>query len=460
MAETVKHFEKKKIKLDKGINLKVFDTIFQWRQTNGLKHDDFTRYRRFCTRRLKRLRQKVHLQNNWEKKKYQHLVLTPEMMKTAECVTIPLLLVERCWASANELAPVDDDDTRKKHHQRRRLKKSLIYITNLFNLAKTCNKRTQRELVAYMAYMKGMIAFNKENYQVAIEEYLTALQIIDAISKEFSEDAKIVYRDFIDDANAKVRYCKNEGSEDPVINIDKWLSVEGEAQLFCIPDDQMREVMKYYRESLNKSVNERRALIQRAVVHCNKKIADKKCQDRMLYKELLDYARDQKAALDVEEALLEINELEKELGEYSLNQESNKVTSNTKHSRTDVVMLQYSKLIFMENKKLQPKQWLLNSWKAYKMYYHALSLFNNNKNKDAYAILRQLNDTIDDLLPSVDMTERPRLEYATNIIHKLAVEILKRLWLNKAGENGAMNNTCIDLVQYPSLEKKSWFSWW
>ena len=112
MSQDYQHKKSQLIKLDKGINLNLFETIFNWRQINGLKHDDYTRYRRFCTRRLKRLRQKVQLINKWEKSKdrkmtFKQLKLIPEQMKTNECLMIPLLLIERCWAYASELQPVD-----------------------------------------------------------------------------------------------------------------------------------------------------------------------------------------------------------------------------------------------------------------------------------------------------------------------------------------------------------------
>ncbi|EMD45484.1 signal recognition particle 68 kDa protein, putative, partial [Entamoeba histolytica KU27] len=98
-------YKKLTTKLDKGLNLCLFETIFNWRQVNGLKHDDYTRYRRFCSRRIKRIRQKVQLINKWEKKQFKQLKLVAEHMKTSECLMIPLLKVERCWAYANELQP-------------------------------------------------------------------------------------------------------------------------------------------------------------------------------------------------------------------------------------------------------------------------------------------------------------------------------------------------------------------
>ena len=32
-------------KLDRGLNLALFETVQGWRQTNGVRYDDYTRYR-------------------------------------------------------------------------------------------------------------------------------------------------------------------------------------------------------------------------------------------------------------------------------------------------------------------------------------------------------------------------------------------------------------------------------
>ncbi|GAB1223141.1 hypothetical protein ENUP19_0327G0046 [Entamoeba nuttalli] len=452
-------YKKLTTKLDKGLNLCLFETIFNWRQVNGLKHDDYTRYRRFCSRRIKRIRQKVQLINKWEKKQFKQLKLVAEHMKTSECLMIPLLKVERCWAYANELQPVDETEARKGHHQKRRLHKMKKYCEEFIGLMKGCNKRTQREITAYNLYMKGMVAFEDHQYEDALKYYFKSITIIGYIDAEMSEESKIIFRDIVDDANAKIRVCKSEGTEikeeEELKEIEKWKVVDGEAQLFSIPDDLMRDVMKKYRDSKNKGIVERMNIIQKAVSHCNKMISNKKIANRMMYKELLDYAREEKYKLSVAEIIENINELEKHLGQFSLGSEH--IDSNGK---LDIVMAEYSKLIYMEKKKPNPKTWQVSSWQCYQNYYHCLSLFNQNKLKESYTQLRELIDTIDELTPSVEASERKRLETTLTCTHQLVVELLKNLWKEKTGDKALMIDACSQYLEYPSLEKKGWFSWW
>lgn len=453
--EGEQHVRKQVTKLDKGLNLNVFEVVFNWRQVNGLKHDDYTRYRRFCARRLKRLRQKVQLVNKWEKKTYTQLELEPEHMKTAECLMIPLLLIERCWASANELQPVDEKDGRKEHHEKRRIRKAGKFCKMFISLSKGCNRRTQREITAYTSYIEGIMAFEDGKFTEAYNSYNKAMALIDFISKDMSEESKVIFRDITDDANAKMRLCKDEGAEEKELDVEKWMNVDGEAQLFSIPDDTMKETMKTYRESRNKSVEDRLHLIQKAVVYCNKMMSNKAIPNRMAYKELLDYAQDEKYKLGVEESVMEISAMERHLGALSLADKPEDA-----NGKIDGVLMGYSKLIFMEKKRTNAKAWRLDAWDVYKTYYKCLSLYNQKKYKESYTHLRNLLDRIDDLLPMVEACERSRLEHTSETAHRLRVEILKYLWNEKTGDKPVMADACTAYLAYPAMEKKGWFSWW
>ena len=454
------------IKLDKGINLNIFDTIFTWRQVNGLKHDDYTRYRRFCTRRLKRLRQKVQLINKWEKntkeKKmvFTKLKLIPEQIKTNECLMIPMLLIERCWAYANELQPVDETEAIKGHHQKRRIHKIRVFTRQIMTIIKVCNKRTQREINAYVSYMNGMADFEDGKFKEALDNYTKANELIGFISENLSEDGKIIYRDIIDDINAKLRVCKDEGAEeeDQSEALEKWRNIDGEAQLYTIPDDTMKETMKQYREGKKKTIEERKALIQKAVTHCNRMISNKKIENRMMYKELLDYAREEKYKLSVEEQIEGIKENEKHLGQFALVE--NHIDSNGK---IENVLGQYSRLIMNEKKKANMSETTMECWNCYRKYYIALNLFNQMKYRESYTHLRKLLETIDELLSSVDANERERLEFTNACVHKLCVEILKNLWSEKSGDKPIMMDAAASYLEFPTIEvqqkKGGWLNW-
>ena len=118
-------------------------------------------------------------------------------------------------------------------------------------------------------------------------------------------------------------------------------------------------------------------------------------------------------------------------------------------------------MIFVENKKPNKKDWQIDTWKVYKSYYRCLQLFNQKKYDESYGILRDMNDTIDDLLTIVEADERVRLEHTKQMVHRLSVEILKNLWTAKSGNAGLMVDACSEYLEYPQLAKKGgWFSWW
>lgn len=454
----------KKIKLDKGINLSLYQTIYNWRQLNGLKHEDYTRYRRFCTRRLKRIREKVNLQQKWEKKQFKQIKLKPEQIKTNEHLMIPLLLIERCWSYSNELEPIDETEMIKKHHQKRRIHKMKIFCEQFEFLMKNANKRSQREILSYCCYMKGMIYFEDKKYEESMKEYMKSKKIIEFITEEMSEENKIIFKDINDDIQSKIRVIQeeiennkiNEKEKEVEEEIMKWKNIDGEAQMYLIPDEYMRDKMKIYREGKKKSLKERREIIQECVIHCNKMMQNKKLTNRMLYKELLDYVRNEKYKLSVEELINEIVECEKHLGEFSLN---NEVIDNS--GKYEIVVQWYNKLISMEKKKLGNDDSVqLQCWLLYKMYYQCLILLNNNKSKECYTELINLLDKINEISELIDSNEKERMDMMENCIHKVNVKILNALWIEKSGEKPIMMDACSQYLNYPTFEAKAgWFSW-
>ncbi|ELP92166.1 hypothetical protein EIN_381330 [Entamoeba invadens IP1] len=456
------------VKLDKGLNLNVFETINSWRQINGLKHDDYTRYRRFCTRRLKRLRQKVGLVSHWKKTTstttpkvfkmvFNRIHMIPEYMKTGECLMIPLLNLERCWAYANDLTPADETEGRKGHHQLRRIHKMRKYCDELLALVKGCNKRTQREVQCYVSYIRGTVAFECKKYEQAVTELLAAVGIVGFITKDMSEEAKFIFRDILDDCNAKVRVCKEESpeSENATVEIEKWRVVEGEAQVFNIPDDTMRDAMKTYRESKSKPVNVRMDIIQKVVVYCNKIISNRKIENRMLYKDLLDFAFEEKYQLTVEEILIEINTIENLLGKFSLVE-----GAKEGDGKIETLIALYNKLAVMEKKRQKKKEWRLLAWSIYKDYYHSVALFNQKKLKESFTNLKKMTEKLEEATPLVEGEERKRIDLVDKAIHVLSVQILMELWKEKSGSKPVVVDVCADTLTYPSLEKKGWFNWW
>lgn len=68
---------------------------------NGLKHASYKDYRRYCTRKIKKMRQNINLK--YGKKKKVSKTMDIPVLNKLECFWIPLYHSEKFWANAMEL---------------------------------------------------------------------------------------------------------------------------------------------------------------------------------------------------------------------------------------------------------------------------------------------------------------------------------------------------------------------
>lgn len=119
---------------------------------NGLRHNDYQRYRGYCSRRLHRLRRSVNFKHG--KKRYQKKDLTAEAVTDERFLHIPLVNAERSWSFAMQLKDEMVDAPRKKHHMVQKMSKAAKHAYELQKLcAERADEHTQLEAEAYAAYM-------------------------------------------------------------------------------------------------------------------------------------------------------------------------------------------------------------------------------------------------------------------------------------------------------------------
>jgi hypothetical protein len=84
---------------NKRYKVDIFSTIKAAQNQNGLRHADFMRYRRYCTRRLARLRKSLKL-SQANPNAYVKVTLTKAHVTNARVLELPLMQAERCWSHA------------------------------------------------------------------------------------------------------------------------------------------------------------------------------------------------------------------------------------------------------------------------------------------------------------------------------------------------------------------------
>jgi len=135
----------------------VFQNIKSWQLQNGMRQNDYERYRRFCSVKIQRTRKRIGFLNK-KGKLYQKMEFSASSVKDAASLFYPLLNAERAWAFANELKEEMNDtrNMRIRYHLVSRIKKASSWAEQLMNLCHQLgDDRTALESDAYYYFMKG-----------------------------------------------------------------------------------------------------------------------------------------------------------------------------------------------------------------------------------------------------------------------------------------------------------------
>uniref|UniRef100_A0A7S3ZB70 Signal recognition particle subunit SRP68 n=1 Tax=Lotharella globosa TaxID=91324 RepID=A0A7S3ZB70_9EUKA len=197
------------------LTLAVLTTIKDSQSQYGLRHDDYTRYRQYCARRLRRVRKSekfLHGRQNFRKKK-----LESKHVKNEKLLSIPLLNAERAWSYAMELKKesAKDDDSRKHHHLLRKLSRAVRWSKDLRSLAmEVADDRTQVEAELYAIWMEGNEHIERENWKSALQCHAKAKEFCERLKKASNmEDAERV-EEMRKQMIQSIRLCKYNAKRD------------------------------------------------------------------------------------------------------------------------------------------------------------------------------------------------------------------------------------------------------
>ena len=142
------------------VSLEVLSLVRDSHLQNGLRQNDYTRYRRYCSKRLRRIRtsKDVNLRQRKGTKKskvFEKKDVSADMANLSPAhLSIPLLNAERAWAYSMELkgeaeaeAAKDDGghESRKRLHLLQRLAKAAKWAKQLQTLCEVRGRDDRRE---------------------------------------------------------------------------------------------------------------------------------------------------------------------------------------------------------------------------------------------------------------------------------------------------------------------------
>jgi len=204
--ETSEAVEDKK---DEPMMVEILPVIKEAQQHHGLRHGDYQRYRQYCTRRLKRVRNSLHFKLG-TRHGFKGKKITEENATDSRFLYLLLIQSERCWSAAMELKLRANTEPRKKFHMIRKLSKASKYSDELNKLCEMerVDARTKLEAQAYSYWMTANLKFEVHDWQTAITFYTQARSIYEKLSGAFMDESmKMLYLQRVDEIGPNIRYC-------------------------------------------------------------------------------------------------------------------------------------------------------------------------------------------------------------------------------------------------------------
>mmetsp|Transcript_21376 Transcript_21376/g.24842 ORF Transcript_21376/g.24842 Transcript_21376/m.24842 type:complete len:635 (-) Transcript_21376:177-2081(-) len=194
----------------------ILQTVKNSQSQNGLKHSDYNRYRRYCAKRLKRIRKSMKFTYGKGKFLKKPISLeTVQEIKDPRILHVVLYNAERNWAYAQslkqEFSNTGSKNTRLLQHVKRKLLKAQHWSKLLEKIAQQhAEKKSALEAVAYAEYMNGCYQFEIENWKVALQSFSNGRNIFSELAKISDSLQKMIYEEKIEQLEQSIRYCNHK----------------------------------------------------------------------------------------------------------------------------------------------------------------------------------------------------------------------------------------------------------
>eukprot|EP00250_Pteridium_aquilinum_P008462 c17965_g1_i2 orf=336-2180(+) len=187
----------------------VLQLIKTAQNEHGVRHRDYTRYRRYCTARLRRLYKSLKFTHG--RGKYVRKQIAVANVTDVRFLHILLYLAERAWSYAMAVKQTaNGPNARQRFHLIGRLSKAAKWA-DLFSraCAEKADPKTSFEATAYAAYMKGSYLLEREQQlDIASTNFQNARVIYEELGKYGSVENQVLCRQRVEDEIVpNIRYC-------------------------------------------------------------------------------------------------------------------------------------------------------------------------------------------------------------------------------------------------------------
>ncbi|KAK3042488.1 hypothetical protein RJ639_000212 [Escallonia herrerae] len=195
-------------------SINVLQLLKSSQMQQGLRFGDYTRYRRYCTARLRRLYKSLKFTHG--RGKYAKRAVTASTVTEVRFLHLVLYMAERAWSHAMEKRQLPDGPTaRQRSYLIGRLRKAVKWATLFAELcAIKGDSRTSLEAEAYASYMKGSLLFEQDqNWDIALKSFKSARAVYDELGKYGDLENQVLCRERVEELEPSIRYCLHKIGE-------------------------------------------------------------------------------------------------------------------------------------------------------------------------------------------------------------------------------------------------------
>ncbi|XP_059443395.1 uncharacterized protein LOC132175459 [Corylus avellana] len=195
-------------------SINVLQLLKSAQMQHGLRHGDYTRYRRYCTARLRRLCKSLKFTHG--RGKYTRRAITESTVTEVRYLHLVLYTAERAWSHAMEKRQLPDGpNARQRIYLIGRMRKAVKWATLFSQLcAIKGDSRTSLEAEAYASYMKGNLLFEQDqNWDTALMNFKSARAVYEELGKYGDLENQVLCRERVEELEPSIRYCLHKVGE-------------------------------------------------------------------------------------------------------------------------------------------------------------------------------------------------------------------------------------------------------
>ncbi|KAK9120233.1 hypothetical protein Scep_018326 [Stephania cephalantha] len=194
--------------------INVLQLLKSAQMQHGLRHGDYTRYRRYCSARLRRLYKSLKFTHG--RGKYLRKAIVESTVTEVRFLHIVLYAAERAWSHAMEKRQLPNGpNARQRIYLIGRLRKAVKWAALFSQLcAVKGDSRTSLEAEAYASYMKGTLLFELDkNWDIALMNFKSARAVYEELGKYGDLENQVLCRERVEELEPSIRYCLHKIGE-------------------------------------------------------------------------------------------------------------------------------------------------------------------------------------------------------------------------------------------------------